>query len=146
MCGITSIRLRIYTYFIFIEATTIVTVIFPPQHMSSVCALCCPCFGFPHYNMYFLQSVIDKLNSHFYVALISHFPNFDLYSPPLHFSSILCCTGKIHCSYFNHNTVVSQVSAHGRLNIHCDFGPDGCLPGIIISIRLYRSCYIDPLK
>ena len=88
-------------------------------------------------------------------------------------------------------TVVSLVSAHGRLSIHCNFGPHGRLPGTlfpyeaatltpwnesmwdyrsvlgkhpwalkhtlrfwpawaltrdIISIRLYRSCYIDPLK
>ena len=39
-------------------------------------------------------------------------------------------------------TVVTQVSAHGCLDITCDFGSHGCLPGM----RLYRSCYIDPLK
>ena len=27
-------------------------------------------------------------------------------------------------------TVVFRVSPHGRLNIHCDFGPHGRLPGI----------------
>ena len=39
-------------------------------------------------------------------------------------------------------TVVSWVSAHGHLSITRDFGPHGCLPGI----RLYRNCYIFPLK
>ena len=28
------------------------------------------------------------------------------------------------------NTIVSWVSAHGRLNIDRDFSPHGCLPGI----------------
>ena len=43
---------------------------------------------------------------------------------------------------FLHNTIVSQVSAHGHLNITRDFGPHGD----INSISLYRNCYIDPLK
>ena len=47
-------------------------------------------------------------------------------------------------------TVVSRVSAHGRLNvqIHCTlrFWPAWALIQDIISIHLYRSCYIDPLK
>ena len=29
-----------------------------------------------------------------------------------------------------YNIVVSRVSAHGRLNITCNFGPHGRLPGI----------------
>ena len=32
--------------------------------------------------------------------------------------------------YLYASTVVSQVSAHGRLTITCDFGPHGRLPGI----------------
>ena len=32
--------------------------------------------------------------------------------------------------YFNGNTIVSWESAHGHLNITCDFGPHGHLPGI----------------
>ena len=45
-------------------------------------------------------------------------------------------------------TVMSWVSAHGRLNITCDFRPAWVLiiTQDINSIRLYRSCYIDPLK
>ena len=46
------------------------------------------------------------------------------------------------CTIYS-STVVSQVSAHGRLNITRDFGSHGCLPGIKIP---YRSCYIGPLK
>ena len=37
-------------------------------------------------------------------------------------------------------TVVSQAGAHGHLNIANDFGPH------TQDIRLYRSCYVDPLK
>ena len=44
---------------------------------------------------------------------------------------------------YNQYTVVSQVNAHGRLNITRNFGPHGCLPGIKIQDR---SCYSGPLK
>ena len=54
--------------------------------------------------------------------------------------SIPCRSPKEVQGYY---TVVSWVSTHGHLNIHDrDFG----LHGNIISIHLYRSCYIDPLK
>ena len=36
----------------------------------------------------------------------------------------------IHYLLLPLNTIVSRVSAHGRLNITHDFGPHGCLPGI----------------
>ena len=45
-----------------------------------------------------------------------------------------CCT-----------TEVSQVIAHGHLNVTYDFGPHGCLPGIWFPC-LFRNCYIVPLK
>ena len=45
-------------------------------------------------------------------------------------------------------TIVSRVSAHGRLNITHDFGPHRHLPGIKISyILLYTgNCYSGLLK
>ena len=46
-------------------------------------------------------------------------------------------------------TVVFWLSTHGCLNITCDFGRHRRLSRIymiVTSIRLYRSCYIDPLK
>ena len=46
---------------------------------------------------------------------------------------------------FQDITVVFRVSAHGCLNITCDFGPHGCLPGIKIQC-LIRSYYSGPLK
>ena len=49
------------------------------------------------------------------------------------------------CYWCMTHTVVSRVSTHGSLNITCEFGPHGRLPGIKISC-LYRSCYIDSLK
>ena len=40
-------------------------------------------------------------------------------------------------------TVVSQVSAHGRLNIPRDFGPHGHLPGIKM-IRCIEAATVAP--
>ena len=38
----------------------------------------------------------------------------------------------VHNRLITHITVVSRVSAHGRLSITSDFGPYGYLPGIKI--------------
>ena len=38
-------------------------------------------------------------------------------------------------------TIVSRISAHGRLNVTCNLARMGAYPGC----KLHRSCYIDPL-
>ena len=50
--------------------------------------------------------------------------------------------------WVNCSTVVSRVSAHGRLNIPRDFGPHGHLPGVVtadVSVNLnvtVRNYYV----
>ena len=41
-------------------------------------------------------------------------------------------------------TVVSRLSAHGRLNITCDFGLDGHLPGIKIPYVCIEAATVAP--
>ena len=43
-----------------------------------------------------------------------------------------------------HITVVSRVSAHGRLNITRDFGPHGHLPGIKIPYVCIEAATVAP--
>ena len=51
--------------------------------------------------------------------------------------NLLICYVTIH-------TIVSQVSAHGCLNISRDFGPHGCLPGIKIPYVCIEAATVAP--
>ena len=50
----------------------------------------------------------------------------------------------LNIRFYNYNTVVSRVSAHGRLNITHDFGPHGRLPGIKIPYVYIEAATVAP--
>ena len=53
------------------------------------------------------------------------------------------CSRYVYAILFG-DTVVSRVSAHGRLNIIHDFGPHGCLPGIKIPYVCIEAATVAP--
>ena len=60
-------------------------------------------------------------------------------------SSLLTCSlESFFCRGGGDYTIVSRVSAQGRLNITRDFGPHGCLPGFKIPYVCIEAATLTP--